>query len=367
MNTDIELEKSLLSPPGDTIQETIDAMGMSQAELAERIGRPKEKLNDVIKGREPISTETAYRLEKALGIPASFWINRETKYRREVYEIEQQERLFAQQDWLKCFPLKEMKRYGWISDIVDKNHLVAELLTFYGVASTNEWERIYIAKEVAVAFRISLANTKSPHAISAWLRQGEIDAEKLTVKEYNKSAFKEALKEIKKLVNQFPDDFAAQLQKLCAHCGVAVSYVPTLPKAPISGASRWYRGRPLIQLSGRYRTDDRFWFTFYHEAAHILLHGKKEIFLENVEGTELDKAKEDEADNFAASNLLTEKQLRIIIDAAPHDPTSIKHYADEFNTSPGVIIGRLQHLQLIPWSLGNELMQKVELFPDLNT
>lgn len=367
MNAQLELQKSLLSPPGDTIQETIDEIGMSQAELAERIGRPKEKLNDIIRGREPLSMETAFRLEKVLGIPAGFWINRETEYRREVYEIEQQESLAAQHDWLKCFPLKEMKKFGWISDTIDKNELVAELLSFYSVASTDEWERIYIAKEVAVAFRISLANTQSPHAISAWLRRGEIEASSLHVADFNESAFRKTLVDIKHLVNQFPQDFAAQLQQLCAKCGVAVTYVPTLPKAAISGASRWFRKKPLIQLSGRYKTDDRFWFTFFHEAGHILLHGKKDIFLEDLKGTEMDQAKEEEADEFAARHLLTETQLKTIIAAAPLTSQSIVDFANQFTTSPGVIIGRLQHLQLIPWSLGNELMQKVELFPETPT
>ncbi len=367
MNADLELQRNLLSAPGDTIQETIDEMGMSQAELAERIGRPKEKLNDVIKGREPISTETAYRLEKVLGISASFWINREAEYRSEIYEIEQQERLAAQHDWLSGFPLREMKRFGWLPNTTDKNQLVTELLSYYGVASHEEWNRIYIAEEVAVAFRISLVNTKSPQAISAWLRKGELEALRLKLADYNESAFKKALVEIKNLVNQFPQDFAVQLQQLCAKCGVAVAYVPTLPKAPISGASRWFRKRPLIQLSGRYKTDDRFWFTFFHEAGHILLHGKKEIFLENVEGTDIDQTKETEANDFAAKHLLTETQLQTIIDAAPLNSQSIAAFANQFNTSAGVIIGRLQHLKLIPWSLGNELMQKVELFPETAT
>lgn len=362
MSSHLEAQKALLSPPGDTIRETIDELGMSQAELAERIGRPREKLNDIIKGREPLSMETAFRLEKVLGIPATFWINRETEYRRELYEIEQEERLEEQQEWLKGFPLREMKTKGWIKDTADKNELVAELLSYYGVASVEEWNRIYIDKEVAVAFRISLANTQSPQAISAWLRRGEIEASQMELAEYNKAAFKKALVEIKNLVNQFPKDFAQQLQQICARCGVAVSYVPNLPKAPISGASRWFRNKPLIQISGRYKTDDRFWFTFYHEAAHILLHGKKEIFLEDVKGTEVDQAKEQEANEFAAKQLLSEAQLKTIIAKPKLDETDVFNFANQFNTSPGVIIGQLQHRGLVDWSLGNGLRRKVELF-----
>lgn len=90
MATALELAKSLISPPGDTLQEHIDFIGMSQAELAERMGRPKEKINDIINGKEPITTETAFQLEKALGIPISFWQKRENKYRKELYELQQQ-------------------------------------------------------------------------------------------------------------------------------------------------------------------------------------------------------------------------------------------------------------------------------------
>ena len=88
----IDIERSLLSPPGDTIQETLEIMGMSQAELAERMGRPKEKINDLIKGREPVTTATAFQLEKVLGIPAGFWLNREKEYRKKIYELGQKEK-----------------------------------------------------------------------------------------------------------------------------------------------------------------------------------------------------------------------------------------------------------------------------------
>jgi len=77
MATALELAKSLILLPRDTLQEHIDFIGMSQAELAERMGRPNEKINDIINGKEPITTETAFQLEKALGIQVNFWLNRE--------------------------------------------------------------------------------------------------------------------------------------------------------------------------------------------------------------------------------------------------------------------------------------------------
>lgn len=362
MISTIEHAKALLSPPGDTIQETIDMMGMSQAELAERMGRPKEKINDVIKGREPITTVTAFQLENVLGTPASFWLNREKEYRKEIYELEQQEFFEQCIGWLQQFPILQMKKFGWLPDTRIKNVLVESTLKFFGIASPDEWERIYIQKEVSVAFRVSLANTKNPYAISAWLRMGELQAKRLKIASFDKKLFKEKLLEIKDLAYELPPDFAEQLQNICAACGVAVAYTPNLPKAPISGATRWFHNMPIIQLSGRFKTDDHFWFTFFHEAGHIILHGKKDIFLENIEGTILDLQKEDEANSFASKILLTQNELKEILDSSPLNDNLIQNFANKFRTPPGVIIGRLQHLGLISYSDGNGFRQKIDLF-----
>ena len=362
MATALELAKSLLSPPGDTIQEHIDFIGMSQAELAERMGRPKEKINDIIKGREPISTATAFQLEKVLGIPASFWLNREKTYRKELYELQQQEEYEKKKDWLGAFPVNEMRKLGWLPDTREKHILVDSLLKFFRVASTEEWKRIYMNEEVSVAFRISLAHTQSPHAISVWLRKGEIQAKEIEIAEFDKKKFKEALTEIKELAFLMPDDFTQQLQSICAQCGVAVVFTQRLPKAPISGAARWFHNKPIIQLSGRFGTNDHFWFTFFHEAAHIILHGKKDIFLENVEGTEIDQKKEEEANAFANKILLNENELQQIIDVAPLSEAMIHEFANKFRTPAGVIMGRLQHLKLIPFHIGNGFRQKIDLF-----
>lgn len=362
MNDLLTLERELLSPPGDTIQESLDELGMSQAELAERIGRPKEKVNDIIRGREVISTPTAHKLEKALGIPASFWLNRESEYRRQLYEIEQKEFLQTCIDWLKAFPIREMKKLGLLPNQREKAVLADALLSFFGVASPKEWSRIYVEQEVSVAFRISLANTQNPEAISVWLRMAELGAKKLRLEDYDKGKFKKSLADIKELAFQHPEDFAERLQALCADCGVAVVYVPKLPKAPISGATRWFRGKPLIMLSGRYKTNDHFWFTFFHEAGHILLHGKKDIFLESVEGTAEDQQKEEEANDFAMKWLLPEDELNEVLEAVPLTTDRILAFAQKFRTPAGVIIGQLQHKKYINYSDGNHLRTKVDLF-----
>ena len=362
MATDIELAKSLLSPPGDTLQEHIDYIGMRQNELAERMGRPKEKINDIIKGREPITTETAYQLEKVLGIPASFWMNRENEYRQELYEIEQKEKLEKQKKWASEFPLLKMKKMEVLPNFRFKVDLVEPLLKFFGIASEEEWKRIYVDKEVSVAFRVSLSHTQNPQALSAWLRIGELEVKEMELPEFDKKKFRASLETIKELAYKMPEGFEQQLKEICAEAGVALVYTPNLPKAPISGATRWHLDTPMIQLSGRYKTDDHFWFTFFHEAGHILLHGKKDIFLEDLEGAENDQKKEEEANRFAAKWLLAEKELNEILDVGNATYDDIRAFADKFRTPIGYIIGRLQHAGYIHHSEGYDLKRKVDLF-----
>jgi len=299
MATDIKMAMALLSPPGDTLQEHIEFIGMSQAELAERMGRPKEKINDMIKGREPITTATAFQLEKVLGIEAGFWLNREQSYRKELFQLQQQKILEDSKDWLSEFPVSELKKQGWLPDKKEKHLLIDSLLKFFSVASADEWKKIYIDNEISVSFKISLAKTQSPHAISAWLRIGEIQSMRIEIPAFDKKKFKDALSEIKLLAIKKAGNHQLKLQEICAQSGIAVVFTNSLPKAPISGATRWFHNKPIIQLNSKFKSNHHFWFTFFHEAAHILLHGKKEIFLENVDGTVMDQEKEEEANSFA--------------------------------------------------------------------
>jgi HTH-type transcriptional regulator / antitoxin HigA len=339
-----KLKKKLLSPPGDTIQETIDKIGMNQYELAERLGKNIKNVNQIIKGKEPITSATALALEKVLVIPADFWLERERQYRKELVQIEFDEHLEEYTEWIKPFPFNAMEKLGWITAYKNKLDRIKELLKFFGVASPRQWKSLYTTETANVTFKISLAHTNEPEAISVWLRKGELDAKNITVKEYNKDLFRTNLEKIKEISYNHPKDFKEQLQQLCADAGVAVVYTPNIPKATICGAARWIFNTtiPLIQLSGRYKTNDHFWFTFFHEAGHILLHRKKDVFLEHVEGLKIDKAKEVEADEFAKKWLLTDEQVEEIKKDLPITEAKILKYSNKFLTHPAIIVGRLE-------------------------
>jgi HTH-type transcriptional regulator/antitoxin HigA len=351
-------ERELLSKPGDVIIETLEHIKMNQTELSIRMGKTPSKISDVISGKEPITVATALQLEKVLGIDAQFWLNRETLYREKLSRIEQEEVLEECLDWLKTQPLKELKKSGYIKSEIVGTDMVDEMLKFYGVISPSQWELVYFERTVSVDYRKSSAHQSALSSMAAWLRMGELAMRKLRLVEYNKDVFKQCLSEIKSLVREHPEDFAEKLHNHCLRAGVAVIYTTCIPKAPISGAVRWIGGNPLIQLSDRYKSNDHFWFTFFHEAGHVLLHGKKDVFIENLPQYELDEMKEDQANEFANKTLLPDDVQDI---PKPISEKGIRLFARKYNTHAAIVLGRLQHLDIVGRSFGNSLRLKVTL------
>ncbi len=366
--TDLEAKKLLLSTPGDSIQETIDEIGMSQAELAERLGRSVPKLNELIKGKAPITKETATKLEYVLGIPASFWLNLERQYQDELLEIEQMEFLMQCTDWIKKFPLSLLKKANVLPKTNNKTELAENLLKFFKVASPQQWSHIY--NNSSIAFKIELKHTTEPEAISSWLRLGEIWADKMSVVTFDKKLIRERLEEIQILSYETPANWLNTLQTICAECGIALVYSPSISKAPIYGASRWIKNNntPLIQLTDRRKDNNAFWFSFYHELGHVLLHGKKDVFIDGLDNIAQDKDKEQEADAFAARMLLSDKERNELNKYPSFDKATIISLSRKFRKHPGIIISQLQRIDRISYNdmRLNSLKEKVVFtnYPD---
>lgn len=344
-----------VSPPGETLLELLEELGMPQAELAQRMGRPKKTINEIIKGKTAITPETALQLETVLGAPAEFWNNRERIYRQHLARLKEKADLAAHVDWLKGFPLKAMIKMNWIRAYEDDVQQLWELLRFFGVASPQQWEVIW--DQASVAFRKSAAFQSERKAVFAWLRKGEIEAQKIHCQPFAAETFQQVLiDQVRPLTLQPPQIFQPELESLCSQVGVAVVFVPQLPKARVSGATRWLTPtKALIQLSLRYKTDDHLWFTIFHEAGHILLHGKREVFLEDGE---MDNTKEQEANEFARDSLIPAAKLNQFLKQSKPSPRSkegIQAFAAEIGIAPGIVVGRLQHDGHLPYKNCNGL------------
>ncbi len=345
--------------PGETLAEKLEEMEMPKNEFALRTGKPEKTIIAIVNGKSSITPDMAVQFENVTKIPANFWMNHQRGYDEYIAREKRQTVIQEALAWAKQFPLADMIKKGWLPQVATIEEKTMEMLAFFGFSNHTAWEDYYFKQQLKVAFRISLAQTKEPYAISAWLRKGELQAAELEANDYSEKKFKEALPELKSIMANHPDGFFNQLQSICLEAGVKVVHTPCINKAPISGSTRWLNDTPFIQLTGRFKRNDSFWFTFFHEAGHILLHGKKDIFLEKVDYSDKDLIKENEADEFAVKWTLTEEQEVEILNAAPINDQDIRDFAKQYNTHPAIIIGRLQHKKLIPFSLGREYFEQV--------
>lgn len=346
-----------LVAPGEVLEFELELRGMKQQELAKRTGLTPKHIGALVNGKSAITPETAIKLERAIGMPAQFWLNLESLYQEALARDAEEQVLTRSLDWLKRIPVTAMSKLGWLEKHSSPKEQLVEVLRFFGIASMDQWDDMW--PNLTVAYRQHDHHEISPESVSAWLRQGEIEAAKISCQAYERATFRRALDEIRSLTMTTPDVFQTRMRALCAEAGVAVVFVPSLPKTAVSGATRWLSpNKALIQLSLRYKTDDHLWFTFFHEAGHILLHGKKELFLEGANG--LDPDKEHEANAFAENELIPKKALEAFTKSNRLTKVSITEFATAHKIAPGIVVGHLQHLDLLPRSYCNELKRKFE-------
>jgi len=347
-------------PPGETLRETLETIGMTQAELADRTGRPKKTINEIITGKTAITAETSLQLERVLGVPASFWNNLERNYQETLARLREEKEFEKEKDWIKRFPISTLTKMRWIPREDSPAKTLRSILNFFGVAGTEEWKALW--EDPKAAYRNSKAYQTNHYAVAAWLRKGEIEASKIEVSSYNPRSLKAALRKIRSLTTEPPEMFEPEMKKLCAEGGVAIAFVPELPGTHVFGATRWLKAtKAIIQMSLRGKTNDHLWFTFFHEAGHILLHGKEEMFIETTEqerpGTNGGR-KEQEADQFSRDFLIPPKGYHTFLEDRQFNLAAIQRFAANLGITPGIIVGRLQHEKVIPFNQANSLKKR---------
>ena len=341
--------------PGKTLKETLDALHLSQSEFATRASLSLKHVNQILQGSASITLETALAFENVTRVPARFWTRLESNYREAKLRQEKPTLTREEREWVRKSPIKELVRRGAIEDRTDITAQFRELLRFFGVASYPAWKKVWLQPQAS--FRQSKAFRVDRYALASWLRLGELEALDIDCQPFDRARFKDALAEARGLTTVDPSEFVPRLVGLCAEAGVAVIFVPEIQGTRASGAARWLSPtKAVIQLSLRHKTDDHLWFSFFHESGHILLHGKKQVFIE-IEGSKPDEEQEeDEANSFAASILIPPKfnedlmRLRTLAE--------IRQLASEVGIAPGIVVGRLQKEDLLDYSRGNGLKRR---------
>jgi Zn-dependent peptidase ImmA (M78 family)/plasmid maintenance system antidote protein VapI len=354
MSRTSDFQPNWVSTPGASISRVLKKKNITVDGFAGEMKMTTATAQRLLHGEVEISSEVAEKLESVVGSTTDFWMRREKQYREDLVRLTPAE----EKSWLSSLPIKSMIEYKWIRK--SKNNLKA-CLDFFAVSDVWTWNREYGSVIENAAFRTSQSYSSKLESIAAWIRQGEIQTERMECKPWNPEDFRDALLEIRKLtLKRRVKDFLPELIRLCSNCGVAVAVVRTPTSCPASGVTKFISSdRALLMLSFRYLTDDRFWFTFFHEAAHLLLHGEESLHLEVENGKREHSREESEANDFAA-NFLVPLDKRELLLVAEKSEWTIKEIAEEIGVSKGIIVGQMQHLGIIPYHHFNSLKRKFQ-------
>ena len=343
-------------PPGWLLEERLEVQGISHAEFARRCGRSPKLISEIIAGKAPLEPETALQFEKVLGVDASIWLGIESDYQlRRAREAEAKDAAAAV-DWAKAFPVRELVKRDCFQRPDSDTDTVSKLLAFFGVGSIDAWTGRYGLANVA--FRHSPSFKSDKVALVTWLRLGELEAERQHCVGYDESRFKHAVRSIRGLTSKPVDEALQRTERLCNEAGVALALVRPLSRTALSGAAWWLSPRKaVIQLSARHKSDDHLWFSFFHEAAHVLLHSKKSVFVDETNGD--NTGLEAEANEWASNIMVSQRAWKQFITAPLFSEHAVKKFADEQGIAPGIVVGRLQHERLLPWTHLNGLKVKL--------
>ncbi len=357
MSNDGLLEKpDWMSPPGHTILSILEERELTVEDFARHIGRTAAVAQRILDGAHEIDPSLATQLAGALGASQTFWLSREHDYRASIAPPENVT-VTSLGELVSRLPLSDMQKFGWIKKRLTKEEQVADCLTFFGVSSLAQWQGRYQNAFQHAAYRSSRAYASCEVATTAWLRQGEIEVQENEVRDWSPDVLKDQISHFRRLTwYKSPALFLPKLKKMLAASGVKFAIVRAPKKCSASGAVRILdNGTPHIQLSFRYLSDDQFWFSLFHEIAHLLLHYDKIPIVEDPELTE-DKS-EREADEYAAQ-VIVPMPYREELLSLGGARFPIINFAKKVGIAPGLIVGQLQHEGIIRFNQMQHLKRR---------
>jgi HTH-type transcriptional regulator / antitoxin HigA len=337
-------------PPGDRLKEELEARGWSQADLAEILGRPPRLVSEIITAKRAITPETAQGLGEALGTGPELWMNLESQYQLSQSRVPN-EAIAKRAQIYGRFPVKEMQKRGWLGRISSLSAIENQLKDYFRIPTLDAEIRIAHAAKKTSYDKVSMLQV-------AWLMRARQLLAEIELQPYAASELGRLHKDLRACVEE--PTAAANVPALLANAGIQLLIIQPLPGSKIDGACFWIDENPVIVLTLRYDRHDIFWHALFHELNHIE-HGEgktdpivdSNMMRECSGGPEMEKR----ANRAAASRLISEAQMETFInECGPYfSVRAILNLASKANVHPGIVVGQLQHRELVAWSSLNSL------------
>ena len=334
------LSLDVLVHPGETIKEVLEEKEMSQEELAIRTEYSPKHISEVVRGKKDISSEFANRLEYALGIPASFWMNLQSNYDKEVFEINTLSNIEEKElNILK--DLKEVIKFCENEEIIECNSkkeiTVLNMRKFLNLNNLCSIPSLSIQQ---VAFRASKANKVNVYVLYAWQKLCEYFTNKIKIlKSYDIEKLQTKYDDIKKTMFLPANDMVSELKRIFSECGIAFEVMQHFTGAPVQGFIQKRNGKVVLCMTIRQSFSDIFWFTLFHEIGHLT---NDDFSNQYIDYQFIDSEEERAADDFARNMLINQKDYEYFLKNSTMNLTEIKKFAASQNVKPGIVIGRIQ-------------------------
>lgn len=345
MTDGLEFTPDWFSKPGDSLRALMSRRRIAATDVAKHLHGGMAALRGLLDGTGSIDLPQAEVLARHLGGTESFWLKRQANYEAALERAVDRATAIEGDEWL-LLPVPGEKPRGRLS--AEKRRAeVRRRLTFFNVGTMKAWDARYGRICSDTLFRKSEAFSSDDAAILMWLRSGELGADMVDTKTWSAGNLEDRLGEIRKLSKvKDPELFLPKLKVLCAEAGVAVVAKRAPQGCPASGASRMVApDKAMILLSFRGLSDDKFWFTVFHEIGHLMLHGTQTFIDAEMDGKGVDNA-EREANDFASRCIVPERNAEefVRLDGARDE---VVRFSVRVGVSAGLTVGQMQHREMI--------------------
>ncbi len=345
MTDEKELKPDWFSKPGDSLRALMVRKGVPAKSVAGSLDGGMATLRGLLDGSLAVDQRHAETLSNSLGGTPSFWLKRQANYEHALEDALQRAMLDLEESeaWM-ALQVPGPKPKGRLSE-ERRREEVRRRLTFFNVGTISAWQARYGRVCNETLFRTTQAFTSNDSAVLMWLRNGELEADLVDTQPWNRGNLQDRLRAIRALSKvRHPELFLPKLRTLCAEAGVAVVTKRAPEGCRASGASRMVaRDKAMVLLSFRGLSDDKFWFTVFHELGHLILHGAKSFV--DAEMEEYDE-NEREANQFAARLIVPEYREREFESLSANREAVIR-FSVGADVAPGLIVGQMQHRDMI--------------------
>lgn len=337
----------IATPPGATIKEQLNGRGMSQKEFAVRMDMSEKHISKLINGDVQLTPDVAVRLEMVLGVPARFWNNLEAIYREKIVKAETENAMEADAELAKQFPYSEMAKFGWVPKTRDAKEKVVYLRKYFEVVELLLLGNDQITK---IACRRLAITEKSDLALMAWAQEAKIKARDIETSPINIRGLIAAMPEIRKMTVLKPKEFCPKIKKYLADYGIALVFLPHLKGSFLQGATFSDGNKIVVGLTARGKDADKFWFSLFHELAHIVL---GHVGQANGTSDEDEKA----ADDWSGNTLIAEEEFDKFRRGNDYSEQGVRGFARNQGIAPGIVVGRMQREGMIKYNMLNNLKE----------